>query len=68
LRLARKISQNAPLATSMVKQVVRNGLDCALTGGLALEAGALEVLFGTRDCAEGLAAFVDKRPPVFQGM
>jgi enoyl-CoA hydratase/carnithine racemase len=35
--------------------------------GLALEARSLELLFATQDCAEGLAAFVAKRPPVFQG-
>jgi enoyl-CoA hydratase len=67
LRLAAQISEHAPLATRMVKKVVRSGLECSLATGLTLEADALEILFGTSDRAEGMTAFVEKRAPRFEG-
>jgi len=67
LRLASRIAANAPLATQAIKQVVRAGIDGPLRDGLSLEAAALEEMFGTEDCAEGMAAFIDKRPAIFTG-
>jgi enoyl-CoA hydratase len=67
LRLAARIAANAPLATRAVKQTVRRGIDGPLRDGLALEAAALEEMFASEDCAEGMAAFIAKRPAVFTG-
>lgn len=64
---AARIAGLAPLAARLAKQTVRAGLDGSLSSGLKLEARALEVLFSTDDCREGLAAFVEKRPPQFKG-
>ncbi len=67
LRLATRIAANAPLATRAVKRVLRAGIDGRLSDGLALEAAALEEMFASRDCAEGMAAFIAKRPAIFTG-
>lgn len=67
LAMAEKIATNAPIAARMVKRAVRIGIDAPLSAGLGLEARALELLFATEDCAEGFAAFIAKRPPVFSG-
>jgi enoyl-CoA hydratase len=67
IRLAGLIASNAPVAARMAKMAIKAAGDTPLSVGLALEARSLELLFATQDCAEGLAAFVAKRPPVFQG-
>jgi enoyl-CoA hydratase len=66
--VARRIATNAPIAARLAKQVTRLGSDGPLATGLALEAKALELLFATEDCREGMTAFVEKRPPLFKGI
>ena len=43
------------------------GLDRDLASGLAWESQLFASLFGTEDQREGMAAFVEKRPPRFTG-
>lgn len=63
LAVAGRIAANAPLGVSVAKRIVNRGTAEALDE--ALEATAL--LFGTEDHKEGIAAFVERRPPRFQG-
>ncbi len=55
------------LATAAIKRCVHDGAQRTLDEGLALEARLIEELFRSRDAAEGLNAFVEKRTPAFVG-
>lgn len=57
----------APLAAREIKRVVNEGLDCSLRESIELEARAFGRLCVTRDKNEGVAAFLEKRTPAFQG-
>ncbi|MCS6798878.1 MAG: enoyl-CoA hydratase/isomerase family protein [Myxococcota bacterium] len=59
--------ERASLAVGLLKRAVRSGLEAGLLEGLALERELQQRLFVSRDAAEGLAAFVQKRRPVFEG-
>lgn len=67
LELAREIAALSPLAVQQLKDVALRGMDLPLDAGLALETKALHLLFSTDDQKEGMAAFIEKRPPRFTG-
>ncbi|MES2635166.1 MAG: enoyl-CoA hydratase-related protein [Pseudomonadota bacterium] len=67
VELAREIASLSPLAVQQLKDVALRGMDLPLDAGLALETKALHLLFSTEDQKEGMAAFIEKRPPKFQG-
>jgi enoyl-CoA hydratase/carnithine racemase len=54
-------------AIALAKQAIDGGLDRDLAGGLAWESQLFAALFATEDKREGMAAFVEKRPPAFTG-
>lgn len=65
--LAGKIAERAPLAVRMAKAAVRKGVEMRLSDALDLEAHYAYLLSKTEDRAEGMTAFLEKRPPVFTG-
>ncbi|HEY3879856.1 MAG TPA: enoyl-CoA hydratase-related protein [Trebonia sp.] len=65
--LAGRISGCGPAAVGMAKRLLREGQDAPLAAGLQLEQAVGAVLFGTDDAREGIAAFVEKRKPRFNG-
>jgi len=65
--LAAQIAALSPLAVQQLKDVVLRGMDAALDTGLALETKALHLLFAGEDQKEGMAAFLEKRKPRFEG-
>jgi enoyl-CoA hydratase len=65
--LAREIASLAPLAIRACLEAVARGQDLPLEEGLKLEAELFSRLFSTADMREGTRAFLEKRPPVFQG-
>ncbi len=66
-QVAVSLSRMPPLALKVIKKVVSSGLDSSLESGMALELQAAGFLFNTEDLKEGVAAFVQKRKPVFNG-
>ena len=65
--MARQIAALSPLAIQQAKEAVLRGMDAALDTGLALETKAIQLLFSSQDQKEGMAAFIEKRKPKFQG-
>ncbi len=64
---ARKIAQKAPLAVKMAMMAVQHGSETDLETGLFIEAALANVLLGSKDKEEGIAAFLEKRKPNFSG-
>ncbi|MBI4187335.1 MAG: enoyl-CoA hydratase/isomerase family protein [Chloroflexi bacterium] len=65
--LARNIAGKAPVALRYAKEAVNQGLDLTLDQGLRLEADLYFLLHTAADRAEGINAFLQKRPPQFGG-
>lgn len=65
--LALEIAANAPLAIERTLLAVDSGLDLSLEDGLAEEARHFGQICATQDKAEGTAAFLLKRPPLWTG-
>ena len=63
LERSRLFEGTAPLPVSLTKQYLAQGLDAALDW----ERDTQSALFLTSDHAEGKAAFLGKRPPLFEG-
>jgi enoyl-CoA hydratase/carnithine racemase len=59
--------EHAALAVGHVKRAVQSGTDLPLESGLALERELQAKLFLSQDSQEGIAAFLEKRSPVFRG-
>jgi enoyl-CoA hydratase/carnithine racemase len=66
LDLARTIASNAPLSLAAIKEVARLAAAGA-PNAAARMAEWQQVVFTSADAGEGAAAFVEKRPPVWQG-
>lgn len=65
--LASLIAQHGPIAAAYVKEAVYKGTDLTLEQGLRLEADLNLLLHSTRDRAEGLRSFMEKRRPEYRG-
>lgn len=65
--LALEIAANAPIALERTLLAVDTGLDLTLDDALAEEVRHFGQCCGTRDKAEGTAAFLAKRPAVWTG-
>lgn len=65
--IAREITRCAPLAVEAAKAAIEGGLASGISEGMLLEQRAYEVTLFTEDRKEALAAFREKRAPVFQG-
>jgi len=67
IALAAQIAARAPVAIRMAKEAVNMALETPLASGLAYERNLFYALFATRDQKEGMAAFLEKRPPAWSG-
>jgi methylglutaconyl-CoA hydratase len=67
LELAGLVARNAPVSIRQAKQAVDGGLHLDLDAALAHENRMYQDCLGTKDRAEALRAFAEKRKPVFTG-
>jgi enoyl-CoA hydratase len=65
--IAKKIIANAPVAVKYALEAVERGMEMPQEEGLYLEATLFGLCCATQDMREGTRAFLEKRPPKFEG-
>jgi len=65
--LASELATKPPLTLAAALSAVHRGMDAAIDDGLAIEEAAFARIVPTHDAQEGVAAFLEKRSPVFLG-
>jgi len=66
--IAAEMKKCAPLSLQLTRQAIYQGLDGGtFEGAVRYEGYTLNFLYGTKDHAEAVAAFREKRPPRFTG-
>lgn len=65
--LAKRLAAKAPVARQLILDAVGRGLETPLDLGLAMESDLFGIVGSTADVREGLAAFLEKRQPVWKG-
>jgi 2-(1,2-epoxy-1,2-dihydrophenyl)acetyl-CoA isomerase len=66
-KYAARLAQNAPLAMATIKASMHKALNSGLDETLTYEMGEQRRMMQTEDVREGLAAFLEKREPVYKG-
>ncbi len=66
LKIAERIAAMSAPATLMVKEAVNRAFETTLAEGIRFERRLFHSTFATEDQKEGMAAFLDKRPPAFK--
>ena len=67
MKFAEKIAEKAPIALQLTKEAVKFASRSNLDEGLRREVDLFAICFSTEDKKEGVAAFLEKRKPVFTG-
>jgi enoyl-CoA hydratase len=65
--VARSIAANGPIAMRAAKEAIARGTEMPLAQAISLEHELYERTIPTKDRLEGLAAFREKRAPVYRG-
>ena len=65
--IADKLASLPPLGLAAIKEMIRSSWQYSLDEELERQAGAMRRLGFTEDYREGVAAFLEKRPPKFSG-
>ncbi len=67
IALATEIASMSPLAVQLAKESVNRSYETLLDEGLMFERKNFYLTFASEDQKEGMAAFVEKRKPLFKG-
>jgi enoyl-CoA hydratase/carnithine racemase len=67
VKMADMICETGPIAIEQAKYAINKGMETDLATGLAIESNAYWITIPTEDRLEGLAAFREKRKPVYKG-
>ena len=65
--LARRMLRNGPLALSVSKEIIARSYDWSDEEGWKAQVPIVDRAMSSADAREGVAAFVEKRPPVWSG-
>ena len=66
-RLAKKIASNGPFAVRACKRAIHKGMELPLEQALRVETEEYDRVARSEDAEEGLASFMEKKPPAFTG-
>jgi len=66
MEMAKKIAGKSGPTVEAAKEAINRGLDVNLSAGVDFEKTHFGNVFANKDAAEGLKAFLDKRPPKFE--
>jgi enoyl-CoA hydratase len=66
-RLTKRLSGWSPLAMSVQKEIINKWMDTDLQSAIDFSINSVAINFGSEDQKEGMAAFMEKRKPVFKG-
>ena len=66
LDMAKKIAGKSQVAVKLIKESVDNGIEMDLARAYAYEADLFGLCFATEDQKEGMAAFLEKRDPIWK--
>ncbi len=67
LEVAQAIASKPPVALRLAKEAVNAAFETTLAEGVRTERRLFSLLFATEDQKEGMAAFVEKRAPLWRG-
>ena len=65
-KVAETIASMSLPSVMLAKEAINRAFETSLAEGVRFERRVFHTLFATRDQKEGMAAFIDKRPPQFQ--
>lgn len=66
--MARQLAKGAPIAIRMTKQLIKTGLETDCEKSLEMAAGYQAIAVTSQDHQEGIAAWKEKREPVYRGI
>ena len=66
VEIAKEVANKSLVATMMTKEMVNRSYETTLAEGIRFERRLFHSMFATKDKAEGMAAFVEKRKPEFK--